>query len=149
MNKLRKYGLLIAGLVGVLLLILLICDNKKENLPIEENTTSDTVEEPHESCNLFGTWRIDKAVLWSEMYTGTIKDGVDEEDLCDPESFIGYELEYSKEMFRLGDKEYDNPKYNETYVTLEEFNHGGRFQTPEVYDIIENLNIKVGNKKQI
>ncbi len=102
-------------------------------------------EKSVDNKNIYGTWVIEKAVLWSEMYTGTTKDGVDEEDLYNPEDYIGYELEYSDEFFRLGDKKYENPQYVENYVTLEDFNDGGRFKTPTVYDVIDNEQIQVGN----
>ncbi len=115
---------------------------QEANPSIEKTITKDMTEELPESRILFGKWRIDKAVLWSEMYTGTIEDGVAKEDLFDPESFIGYELEYSHEVFRLGDKEYENPQYLETYVTLEDFNQGGKFKTPDVFGVIIRKNIR-------
>lgn len=34
---------------------------------------------------IFGTWYIEKVAVISEMYTGTTKDGVAEEDLYDSE----------------------------------------------------------------
>ena len=50
----------------------------------------------------FGTWYIEKVAVISEMYTGTTKDGVAEEDLYDSEDFVGYELEYTADYFRIG-----------------------------------------------
>ena len=60
-----------------------------------------------EEYPFFGTWRIEKVAVISEMYTGTILDGVAEEDLYDSEDFLGYELEYTPQYFRIGDEKYD------------------------------------------
>ena len=54
----------------------------------------------------FGTWYIEKVAVISEMYTGTTKDGVAEEDLYDSEDFVGYELEYTADYFRIGENTY-------------------------------------------
>ena len=54
----------------------------------------------------FGTWYIEKVAVISEMYTGTTKDGVAEEDLYDSEDFVGYELEYTADYFRIGENKY-------------------------------------------
>ena len=45
------------------------------------------------------------------MYTGTTKDGVAEEDLYDSEDFVGYELEYTADYFRIGENTYTDPEY--------------------------------------
>ena len=99
----------------ILLLIILIfgigiSEDKKEIEAIE--------------CPFFGTWRIEKVAVISDMYTGTTLDGVLEEDLYDSENFLGYELEYAPQYFRIGDEKYEVPEYVVSYRTVHDFNVG-------------------------
>lgn len=132
---------------------LLCCEAVEgEFYPIEEwRSTSqykDRMDSIAETQNnkycFFGTWQIEKVAVVSKMYTGTTLDGDLEENLYDSEDFIGYELEYSEQKFRLGDKEYENPEYVISYETVEDFNEGGKFR-PGVYALIKEEDIKVNN----
>lgn len=102
-------------------------------------------ESSEEKYDFFGTWRIKKVALTSEMYTGTTLDGVREEDLYDSEDYLGYELEYSSKIFRLGDAKYKNPNYVITNITIESFDNGGRFRLPDIYTFIAEEGIKINN----
>lgn len=75
----------------------------------------------------FGTWYIEKVAVISEMYTGTTKDGVAEEDLYDSEDFVGYELEYTADYFRIGENTYTDPEYGLFFEDIFTVNDGGRF----------------------
>lgn len=105
----------------------------------------------------FGTWYIEKVAVISEMYTGTTKDGVAEEDLYDSEDFVGYELEYTGEYYREGEptsrypnnpvlqeRTTEDPHYAIKYITLSEFNHWGILQ-PYLELLIEEEGIKINN----
>ena len=92
----------------------------------------------------FGTWYIEKVAVISEMYTGTTKDGVAEEDLYDSENFLGYELEYAPQYFRIGEEMYENPEYVVSYETVHDFNVGGKFW-PDLYRFIREEEIKINN----
>ncbi len=90
-------------------------------------------ESSEEKYDFFGTWRIEKVALTSEMYTGTTLDGVREEDLYDSEDYLGYELEYSSKIFRLGDAKYKNPNYVITDITIKSFDDGVEFEEEIAY----------------
>ncbi len=53
----------------------------------------ETSEQLKDEYDFWGVWRIDEVVLTSELYTGTTKDGELEENLYNPEDFIGMEVE--------------------------------------------------------
>lgn len=119
----------------ILLLIILIfgigiSEDKKEIEAIE--------------CPFFGTWRIEKVAVISDMYTGTTLDGVLEEDLYDSENFLGYELEYAPQYFRIGEERYENPEYVVSYETVHSFDYGGKFW-PHIDTFIEEEKIEINN----
>ena len=74
-------------------------------------------ESYYEESILSGEWQIDRAVLESNMYTGTSMDGDFENTIFDPEDYVGYILRYSEESFSLGAVEYVNPSYLVTEIT--------------------------------
>lgn len=113
--------------------ILTGCTQKKcETQTMEEN-------------DIYGTWYISKVALVSDMYTGTTQDGELEENIYDPEEYIGYELEYSAESFRLGNQAFEAPKYVISHPTVDEYNNAGRFQQPDIYQFIEDEKIEIYN----
>ena len=91
-------------------------------------------------CPFFGTWRIEKVAVISDMYTGTTLDGVLEEDLYDSEDFVGYELEYTADYFRIGENTYTDPEYGMFFEDIFTVNDGGRFW-PHVCDFMEEEGI--------
>lgn len=129
MKKRKK----ISGIILFLIILILgigISGDKKEMEVIE--------------CPFFGTWRIEKVAVISEMYTGTTLDGDLEEDLYDSENFLGYELEYAPQYFRIGEKRYENPEYVVSYETVHSFDYGGKFW-PHIYTFIEEEEIEINN----
>ncbi len=118
-----------------------------KNISVTEQV-NETPEQSKEEYDFQGVWRIDEVVLTSEMYTGTTKDGNLEEDLYNPEDYIGIEIEYSTNSFRLGDRIYDNPEYIVKYVSVEDFQNGGKFRLPDVYSLIEEKQIKVNKSDE-
>lgn len=112
------------------------------NKSVEQLTGYKTVSE-----NLFGVWLIEAAVLKSDMYTGTTLDGTALENLYDPADYTGYELEYSEQFFRLGENIYENPKYEIEKETIHNFNnYGGKFKTPNIWDVLEEYEIELENQ---
>ena len=95
----------------------------------------------------YGTWYIEKVAMTSETYTGTALDGVAEEDLYDPEDFLGYELEYTNEYFRIGDKKYEVLTYLTRYKTIEKYQEEGKFR-PELYTFTEEEGIKIHKEEE-
>ncbi|MGN0157072.1 MAG: hypothetical protein ACI39N_07470 [Lachnospiraceae bacterium] len=109
--------------------------------PAETQTQPET--EVSEELSIYGTWKIEKVALISEMYTGTTLDGDKEEDLYDSEDFLGYELEYTETFFRIGDKVYENPKYITSEDTVKGFDLGNSFRPMCLYTLIVEENIEM------
>ncbi|MDE6435134.1 MAG: hypothetical protein K2L07_12995 [Lachnospiraceae bacterium] len=106
-------------------------ENSERNVSIEETKI------------LYGEWQIDRAVLESTMYTGTSLDGDFENNIFDPEDYVGYILRYSEESFSLGDVEYVNPCYLVREITVGEYNEGGVFRNPDLLTLIAEEEIEV------
>lgn len=104
----------------------------------------DKKQNTDESLDFFGKWVIDKVAVISELYTGTTKDGLAEENLYDAEDFIGLSLEYREDRIIIGDCEYKKPKYKIRKNTVSEFDiGGGRFRCPDLYSFFEENNIQL------
>lgn len=93
--------------------------------------------------DFYGVWHIDKAVLQSKMYAGTTQDGDFEKNLYDPEDYIGLEVEYDPEYFRLGSERYNSPEYVFTSRTVKDVNDGGKFYNPDIYEFLLDESIEV------
>lgn len=117
---------------------------KKVRMPIdvEDKLPQDLSIEGEKK--LYGEWQINRAVLKSNMYTGTSLDGDFENYIFDPEDYVGYILRYSEESFSLGDVEFANPSYLVSKITVAEYNEGGDFRNPDLYTIITEEEIEVG-----
>lgn len=95
----------------------------------------------------YGTWRIEKVAMVSDMYTGTALDGDFEENLYDPEDFLGYELEYTERYFRLGDVKYKNPEYVMKYETVDAIDRGIKSKPVDIYTFLAREEILANNKE--
>lgn len=104
--------------------------------------TADAEGEP-----FYGTWRIEKVALVSDMYTGTTLDGDFEENLYDSEDFLGYELEYTDRYFRIGDKKYKNPEYVIEYETVGAIDRGIRSRPVDLHTFLAREEILVNNEE--
>lgn len=151
-SQVKPNGVWIKETVVVLLVSLGIYDTVVKNTPesvYEGNISAKTGEVSTENEGmeavdlLYGEWKIEWAVLESDMYTGTSMDGNFECDLFAPEDYVGYTLKYSEESFSLGDVEYSNPCYVTSEITVEEYNEGGFFRNPDLYTLIEEEEIEV------
>ncbi|MDR1687813.1 MAG: hypothetical protein LBS21_04285 [Clostridiales bacterium] len=108
---------------------------------IEDDADSEEEETIDYYYSFYGSWRIDKLALTSKSYTGTTKDGLSEENLFDPEDYIGYEVEYSPDFFRLGSETYFNPEYVVSFTTARKFQYGGGFRVPYLLEFISDEGI--------
>ena len=149
-------GLRIKRAAMVLLVCLSVCGCK--NAPesgYEGNLTIKTGDIFPENAGmegadfLSGEWEIERAVLESDMYTGTSMDGDFENNIFDPEGYVGYTLKYSEESFSLGDVEYSNPCYMTSEITVEEYNQGGDFRNPDLYTLIAEEEMEVEKGENI
>ncbi len=98
---------------------------------------------------LYGEWEIERAVLESDMYTGTSMDGDFENNIFNPEDYVGYTIKYSEESFSLGDMEYSNPRYMTSEITVGEYNEGGVFRNPDLYTLMAEEEIEVEKGENI
>lgn len=115
----------------------------EESTPIEVDDKLIQDASIEDAKILNGEWQIDRAVLESNMYTGTSLDGDFENNIFDPEDYVGYTLRYSEESFSLGDVEYANPCYLVSEITVGEYNEGGDFRNPDLFTLIAEEEIEV------
>ena len=109
---------------------------RQKDCNVEETNADNEID-------FYGVWHIDKAVLQSDMYTGTTEDGDFEENLYDPTDYIGMEIEYTPEYFQLGRERYNNPKYVLTDRTVKDINDSGKFYDPDIYEFIMDEEIEI------
>lgn len=102
--------------------------------------TADAEKKP-----FYGTWRIEKVAMVSDMYTGTTLDGDFEENFYDSEDFLGYELEYTDRYFRIGDKKYKNPEYVMEYETVDAIDRGIKARPVGLYTFLAREEILANN----
>lgn len=127
-------------------------DDSVSNMTLDTNPENNILETDDDSTSdkllqdIYGVWEIEKVAVISEMYAGTSLDGDFEENLVDTADYIGYELEYTSDTFRLGENVYDNPAYFLDYLTIKEYNDGGKYILPDVYGFITNEGIHVYNE---
>lgn len=143
--------------VWILFCVLVMCeagcasDNTQEQDILQnatEQVSNADTERENDTPDFFGTYRIEKVAVISDMYTGSTLDGVAREDVYDPEDFIGCEIAYNEQYFRLGEKEYDNPQYKISEVTIEELDEGGMFRPKTVADFLEEEDITLEGGEQ-
>ena len=139
-------------IVVIVVLVCFITCGCEKNTPesyFEESTpfeVSDKIIQDvsmEETKILYGEWKIDRTVLESTMYTGTSVDGDFENNIFDPEDYVGYILRYSEESFSLGDVEYVNPCYLVREIAVGEYNEGGAFRDPDLLTLIAEEEIEV------
>lgn len=114
---------------------------RQKDCNVEETNADNEID-------FYGVWHIDKAVLQSDMYTGTTKDGDFKENLYDPTDYIGMEIEYAPEYFQLGSERYNNPKYVLTNRTVKDINDGGKFYNRDIYEFIMDEEIEISNAEK-
>jgi len=107
--------------------------------PFDEKETP----EANPSYPFFGTWHLQKIALVTaevgERYANYVP--------FDEEEYIGYEIEYADEYYRIGEQIYDSPSYTTKIKTLLEYNYGGNFR-PGVFDFIYDEDIIVDHSDE-
>lgn len=88
----------------------------------------------------FGVWSLDRIVLESNNYDGEKKrDG----RIFSEKEYLGYEVEYTSEFFRLGEQKFFSPKYKIYDFTFYDYNNNGDFEYPDLYYLVEEGGIKI------
>jgi len=95
---------------------------------------------------IYGVWILEQVVLRSEMYSDDItKNG--EIIPVDVEDYLGYEVEYAVDFFRLGETTYLNPIYTQSTTTVDNYEEGGRFRLtdnfPSIQEFFEDKKIEL------
>lgn len=111
------------------------------SIEVDENLSQDAKIEVKKV--LYGEWLIDRVALVSNMYTGTSLDGDYENNIFDPEDYVGYILRYSEESFSLEDVEFVNPNYLVSEITVGGYNEGGDFKNPDLFTLIAEEEIEI------
>lgn len=112
----------------------------------EVNYDETDIENKEDSeIEIFGRWNLEKVVLKSEAYDGTSKEalgGIDEED------YVGLELEFTDKYLRLGEDEFPDPEYILEYLTVTEYNDGGKYILPDIFSFIQDESINIVNREK-
>ncbi len=111
----------------------------------DKNNLTDSESKDKSDIEIYGIWNLEKVVLKSEAYDGTSKEalgGIDEED------YVGLELEFTDKYLRLGEDKFPNPKYTLEYMTVTEYNDGGKYILPDVFSFIQDENIIIVNREK-
>lgn len=138
--KKRKCNMIFVILSILIVVIIVVIKENGINVWCGDNSRNE-----HLDFDFYGIWHIDKVVLQSRMYTGTVRNGDFEENLYDPEDYIGMEVEYDSEYFRLGSERYNSPEYIFTNRTVKDIYDGGKFCDPDIYEFIFDEKIEVVN----
>jgi len=146
-SMVKNFNLFLMFVIISCIALLLSCATKtNEDSPEASYSTVTEMQADIDVPGFFGVWSLDKVVLRSKMYSDDITKNGDVIPF-DVEDYLGYEVEYSSEYFRLGEEKYNNPQYNLSTVTVDEYEAGGKFRLtagyPSVQEFIENGGIKV------
>lgn len=120
--------------------------NDEMLIDTEVNYDETDIENKEDSeIEIFGRWNLEKVVLKSEAYDGTSKEalgGIDEED------YVGLELEFTDKYLRLGEDEFPDPEYILEYLTVTEYNDGGKYILPDIFSFIQDESINIVNREK-
>lgn len=95
--------------------------------------------EQNNEFDFFGTWSLDKVVLKSKNYDGDNWGGI----MFYKHDYVGYEIEYNSQFFRLGNEKFFNPEYKLYDFIARDYNINGDFETLDFYDFIIDEEIKI------
>jgi hypothetical protein len=121
--------------------------NIVEGVPSSGSETKDNYQESNgnldiEKLKIYGTWSLDKTVLTSKDYIGEKYWG--DEHIFNEKQYVGYEVEYTPEYFRLGEQKFFSLTYKVSDFTFYDFNNNGDFEYPDLYEFVEKERIIVG-----
>ncbi|MDR1773216.1 MAG: hypothetical protein LBS02_21655 [Hungatella sp.] len=125
--------------------------NIVEGVPPSGSETKNNYQESYgnldiEKLKIYGTWSLDKIVLTSKDYIGEKNWG--DGHIFNEKQYVGYEIEYTPEYFRLGEQKFFSPTYEVLDFTFYNFNNNGDFESPDLYDFVEKEGIKVDKMEE-
>lgn len=99
-----------------------------------------------EKLKIYGTWSLDKIILSSKDYIGE-KDWGDGH-IFNEKQYVGYEVEYTPEYFRLREQKFFSPMYSVSEFKFYDFNNNGNFKYPDLYEVVKKEGIKVNKMEE-
>jgi hypothetical protein len=111
----------------------------------DKNDKMDTENKVESGIEIFGRWDLEKVVLKSKAYDGTSKEALGDIDEVD---YVGLELEFTDKYLRLGEDEFPNPEYILEYMTVAEYNEGGKYILPDIFSFIQDESINIINREK-
>lgn len=123
----------------VLLSILVLLFIRGCSAEVEAVAEVENAVEVEDAVDIYGVWYLERVVLRSNMYSDDIeKNG--EIIPVDVGDYLGWEIEYAPDFFRIGDKIYDNPSYTFDEVSVDDIEIGGKFRLTDNFPgVIEFL----------
>ena len=100
---------------------------------------SEETEKANEKNVFFGTWSLDRIVLTTIDYDGKKRQG----SYYYERDYLGYEVEYTSQFFRLGDEMFYNPTYMQHDFEIYYYNGQGEFQSPDFYEFVLEEGIEI------
>ena len=101
-------------------------------------TSPETADVP-----IYGVWTLDEIILATKGYSGETR--INGYQYVSEAEYIGSEVEYTPEFFRLDDKKYYSPTYKEYNRSFYYYNLEGSFEHPNLYDLVEAGELKIDN----
>jgi hypothetical protein len=125
--------------------------NIVEGVPASDKKTKNNYEESSgnfdiENLKIYGTWSLDKIVLTSKDYIGEKNWG--DGHIFNEKQYVGYEVEYTSEYFRLGEQIFFSPMYEVSDFTFYDFNNNGDFEYPDLYEFVEKEGIEIDKMEE-
>ena len=100
---------------------------------------SEEPEKTNEENVFFGKWSLDRIVLTTIDYDGQKRQG----SYYYERDYLGYEVEYNSQFFRLGDEIFYNPTYRQHDFEIYYYNGQGDFQSPDFYEFVLEEGIEI------
>ncbi len=125
--------------------------NITEEVPIAYSESKNAYQESKrdwdiEKLKIYGTWNLDKIVLSSKDYIGEKSWG--DGHIFNEKQYVGYEVEYTPEYFRLGEQKFFAPTYEISEFNFYDYNNNGDFENPNLYEFVEKERIGIANVEE-
>ncbi len=125
--------------------------NTVEQVPTSGSTTKNNYQESNgnldtEKLKIYGIWSLDKIILTSKDYAGEKNWG--DGHIFNEKQYVGYEVEYTSEYFRLGKQKFFSPEYEIYDLAFYDYNNNGDFESPDLYDFVDKGEVKVDKMEE-